>query len=202
MLLALENSLPGELAHSKVMKDRKSILDKSLDLSSARKSAVLILVYPKEEELYTVFIQRQVYEGVHSGQIGFPGGKSEETDNSLLDTALREANEEIGVFPKEIEVIGNLSPLYIPPSNFIVHPYIGVQNSLPEFIPEEKEVRQILEVPLKQLIGKDKLIDTRVSISPELNIPVKAYQIDNHIIWGATCMILTEFLDLWNSLNK
>ena len=139
--LALSQALPGREAQFLMEPlTRRVEMEKQKNRKNAKLSAVLILLYPKDDKIYTAMIKRPVYNGVHSGQIAFPGGKKEDDDLNLSETALRETEEEIGVLRNSVEVIGQLSQLYIPPSNFNVQPVIAYTNNIPDFILEENEV--------------------------------------------------------------
>jgi 8-oxo-dGTP pyrophosphatase MutT (NUDIX family) len=158
-----------------------------------KEAAVLILLYPIDNLIYTVFIQRPEYIGVHGGQISFPGGKKEESDPDLISTALREASEEIGVIPSEVRVITSLTPLYIPVSNNIVTPVIGWMEKNPEFIRQENEVVFIIEADIKTLLDPSSIKIKPFNIRGEM-VEIKYFDYKNHVIWGATAMILYELL--------
>lgn len=164
---------------------------------NAKESAVLILIYEKENEPYVVFTERKVYKGAHSGQISFPGGKKDDTDIDFEFVALRETEEEIGVNRSEISVLGQLTHLYIPVSNFLVFPFVGILHTEPDFVKEEKEVHKIIEIKLDDLLQDINLIEKKINI-PENNIQFKtpAYKVNDTEIWGATAMILSEFLEI------
>lgn len=165
-----------------------------------RKAGVMALFYPRDHQTYFLLIHRKTYEGVHSNQIGFPGGKEERQDKDLLDTALRETFEEVGVRPHEISVIRSLSKIYIPPSNFEVQPYIGLyQNELP-FVVQETEVEALVEISLSDLLDDKNLITQRLSTSYADNIEVPAFRLNNHIVWGATAMMLNEIRDIFKQV--
>lgn len=157
----------------------------------------MALFYPDaDRETRLLLILRKVYEGVHSNQIGFPGGKVEEQDLDLLDTALRETHEEVGVSPSAIEVIKELSEVYIPPSNFLVRPYIGIYPDPKPFVPEVNEVERIVEVYLKDFLDNTNRIQEQLSTSYAKNINVPAYRLNGYTVWGATAMMLSEIEEL------
>lgn len=170
--------------------------------AQAVKSSVLILFYMKEQEPFLVFIQRPVYNGVHSGQIAFPGGRWEETDKSLYHTALREAREEIGIIPEKINFTGKLTDLYIPPSNYLVSPFVGFYETKPRFSPDPHEVSQLIEIPFSFFIQQEALQTTRISIAQSQTLEVPCFDYQGKIIWGATAMILNELLILWKTTEK
>jgi 8-oxo-dGTP pyrophosphatase MutT (NUDIX family) len=159
----------------------------------AHVAAVLILLYPERGSIYTVFMQRPEYEGIHGGQISFPGGKKEPEDDNIIQTALREANEETGIDPPKIKVIGTLTPLFIPVSNIIVNPVIGWSEEKPLFNFRPEEVVFLIEADLKRLINPAIVRTKPFEIRGEL-VEVKYYNYDNNTIWGATAMILQELL--------
>ncbi len=159
------------------------------------KSSVMILLYPAEhQDTKTVFIQRPHYDGVHAGQISFPGGRIEPGDATSMDTALRETHEEIGVDPSKIEVIGQLTSLYIPPSNHLVDPFVGICLQPPKFIPDKKEVEHILEIPVKQFFRQSNIRNMPITLSDGRCMDTPCYHINGYTIWGATAMIVSEFL--------
>ncbi len=196
----LKGEKPAGEAHKKIMRDRLPIKDFGSKIKQARKAAVLLLLYPNKGKLHTVFILRSEYEGVHSSQIALPGGAVENIDNSLVDTALREANEEISLPRSQVEVLGNLSPLYVPPSNFVIQPYIGIQYKSSQFIPNPIEVASIIEYPVENLIGEDKVIDKEVDVRGN-NLLVKGYNLGEYFMWGATAMIVKEFAEIMSKLQ-
>lgn len=198
--IRLKKPLPGNKAHLKMAsKVRLKDLKFNHDTSTAIKSSVLILLYPHEDKLKTVFIKRQTYDGVHSGQISFPGGRVEETDSSLIETALRESNEEVNIDPDKVNIIGTLSEMYIPPSNYLVLPVVGYQNSKPTFIPEKSEVAEIIEADIDFLFN-DKLVKETLLDVRGYKIEAPYFDVHGHIVWGATAMILSELKDVIESI--
>lgn len=193
---ALLKPLPGAAAqHLMAPKLRKTTAELLLESPSHRLSSVMILLYPDVHGLLsTVFIERPVNLGVHSGQIAFPGGKEDPEDGSPRVTALRETEEEIGIPAAAISVIGSLSPLFIPASNFLVNPYIGVINHIPEFIPSADEVRSLIPAPISEVVAfvpEEKEFKTSYG---QLFAPCFSFK--GHFIWGATAMIISEFREM------
>jgi 8-oxo-dGTP pyrophosphatase MutT (NUDIX family) len=166
----------------------------------SRAAAVLILLYPIDNQIHTTFIQRPAYDGVHGGQISFPGGKKEDTDSDLIHTAMREASEEIGVNPNEINVISTLTPLYIPVSNIVVTPVVGWTDNQPIFTRQEDEVVFIIEADIKTLLDTSIIKIKPFEIRGEM-IDVKYFDYKSNVIWGATAMILHELLTLFRRGN-
>jgi 8-oxo-dGTP pyrophosphatase MutT (NUDIX family) len=163
----------------------------------ARIAAVLILLYPYKGSIYTVFMQRHDYDGVHGGQISFPGGKKEPSDENIIQTALREAGEETGVDPSKISVIGTLTPLFIPVSNMIVTPVVGWLGRKPVFNHQPEEVVFLFDADLKRLRDPLTVKIKPFKVRDEL-IEIKYFDYDGNAIWGATAMILHELLVIFN----
>ena len=195
--IAKENLL-GEQAHQKMSPpERLAFIDEN-DPSkmNARKAAVLMLFYPKQSQTHLVLIVRNAYPGVHSSQIGFPGGKVETFDESLQATALRETYEEIGIEPEKILIIKAFSELYIPPSNFLVSPFLGYSREELIFKPDPREVFGIIELSLVDFLD-DKNFTTEVmetSYMKEIELP--CFKFHEKIVWGATGMMLYELKEL------
>ena len=169
--------------------------------SSMKNAGVLILFYPSQgNETRFVLILRKTYKGVHSAQIGFPGGKYEDKDLNIETTALRETEEEIGVPIDNIEIIKAMSPLYIPPSNFMAYPFLAFTELTPKFVKQDKEVESIIEVPLTNFLNPNNSITSKVATSYGVNVEVPAFKLNNHIVWGATAMMLSELKDLLNEV--
>lgn len=169
----------------------------------ARDAGVLLLLYPRDEEVHTVFIRRasRVEADKHKGQISFPGGKKEEGDLDLAASAVREAEEEIGVNRATVQVLRSLTPLYIPVSNFLVHPFLGMTTTEPSFTLQTEEVDDILEIPLRQIFDPDYQRRTDIPIHSGLTLQdVPYYHLGGQVVWGATAMILSEFQTWWEGL--
>ena len=187
----IANGLPGEKAHSKMLPEGRSLTTSSIK----RESAVLLLLYPRAGLWTTVFIKRNLYDGPHSGQISIPGGKKDALDKTLLETALRETLEETGVDASNALLHSALSPIHIPVSGFVVYPYLAVLNFSPVFTPDPNEVNYLIEVPLRKL--KDpSIVKIRRMMIGDTGVNVPYFDIRDEVIWGATAMILAEFLEL------
>lgn len=195
--------LPAEDSQFKMAPPfRKELLQsRKNDIKEAKKAGVLALFYPNiNHEATLVLILRKTYNGVHSAQVGFPGGKLETGDASLKEAAIRETFEEVGVAINTIEVIKTLSYVYIPPSNFYVQPFLGITKHTPKFIKQDNEVEDIIEVPLKHLLDESVVRKKIVSTSYSVNIEVPAFKLNGHVVWGATAMMLSEIKDLLKQL--
>jgi 8-oxo-dGTP pyrophosphatase MutT (NUDIX family) len=159
----------------------------------SRAASVLILLYPYKRSVYTVFMQRPHYNGVHGGQISFPGGKREPSDKNAIQTALREAQEETGVNPEEIRILGTLTPLFIPVSNTLVTPAVAWIGEKPVFSHQEEEVVFLFDADIRRFYDPSIIRIKPVKIGSEM-LDVKYYDYEGNMIWGATAMILHELL--------
>jgi 8-oxo-dGTP pyrophosphatase MutT (NUDIX family) len=188
----LERPLPGGDAHSLMSPSHRSSFPPAS--SDVREGAVMIVLYPDGDGVSTLFTVRRKDLVDHAGQISFPGGKREDGE-TFEDAAVRECEEEVGIDPTRIDVIGSLSPLYIPPTRFIVHPFVGAVEPLPEIIPQEREVDEVLHVPLTVLQdpGTQRSEEWTIRGKPST---VPFFHVDGHVIWGATAMITAELLEL------
>ena len=196
--------LPAEVSQFKMAPPfRKELLEHNKSqIKNAKQAGVLALFYADLNNMTTlVLILRKTYNGVHSAQVAFPGGKLEDFDNSLKDAAIRETFEEVGVPINSIEIVKTLSRVYIPPSNFYVQPFIGICNATPSFIKQEDEVESIIEVSLQHFLDENIVIKKTVKTSYNVEVEVPAYKINGHIVWGATAMMLSEIKDLLKQLN-
>jgi 8-oxo-dGTP pyrophosphatase MutT (NUDIX family) len=191
--------LPGEESQIKMSPPyRLKLIELQKEkMKSAKKAGVMVLFYPDESHhTKFVLILRKTYKGVHSAQVGFPGGKFDDDDMSLEYTALRETYEEVGVAIETIDVLKPLTPMYIPPSNFTVYPFFGITHKTPSFIKQDDEVEAVIEVSLSHFLDNKSIISTSVSTSYKINVDVPAFQLNEHIVWGATAMMLSELKDL------
>ena len=169
----------------------------NISSKNPNKAGVMAMFYPDDNDItHLVLILRKTYRGVHSNQVGFPGGRVEDIDKNLKHTALRETEEEIGIPASDIKVLKRLTRLYIPPSNFWVYPYVGIMAKSPNFILQESEVEQVLEVSLKEFLDEDNLITQKLTTSYAEEIEVPAFFLSGHVVWGATAMMLSELKEM------
>lgn len=190
--------LPALHSHKKMAPlERIKILEEAnLNRPNARNAAVMMLFYPKNNKTHFALIKRNSYPGVHSSQIAFPGGKVEKEDKNLVQTALRETHEEIGVHPDLIQVVRSFTTVYIPPSNFLVHPFLGFSEHEIQFELQEDEVAGIIETPLAILLDDTIITNKIIETSYSKSIDIPAFQIYEHTVWGATAMMLSELKDM------
>lgn len=186
--------LPAMDAHRKMIPPNREELIKNIDFGkiTPKKAAVMMLFYPRNYQTHLALILRTSYNGVHSSQIAFPGGKVEMEDFDLKQTALRETYEEIGIHPNSIHVIRPFTEVYIPPSNYMVYPFLGYSQDELEFLLQENEVAGIVEVPLADFLDDKILKTTPIRTSYADTIDVPGFQVKEHFIWGATAMMLSE----------
>ncbi|SOD97443.1 NUDIX hydrolase [Spirosoma fluviale] len=188
----LQKQLPGEAAHQKMASTARYRLGIKPN-ERTRRSAVLICFYPYQNSIYLPLILRPQYDGVHAGQMAFPGGRMERIDENLTRTALREAQEEVGIRVSDVKVLGLLTELYIPPSNFYVQPVVGVLPYRPDFYPDPREVEAVVEVDLDTLLDETIVGDSQIEVRG-VTIDAPFYQIQGYRVWGATAMMISELL--------
>lgn len=193
----LQQTLPGEpaqikMAHPARYQGRQAP-------PTATQAGVLALFFPKNEQWNLVFIERVSHNprDVHKGQISFPGGRFDEGDGDFSSTALREAQEEVGVNPQDITLLGELTDIYIPVSNFHVHPHVGFIEYAPQWRPQESEVAGILEIPFDHFLNPlhRKVMDLQVNANFTLS-EVPYFDIDGRVLWGATAMMVSELVEV------
>lgn len=194
-------SLPATESHLKMspLERRVQLLEHNYELESAKSAAVLMLVYPDQETAMIALIVRNSYNGVHSSQIAFPGGKVE-VGESVLNAALRETHEEIGVAPENVTIVCPFSNVFIPPSNFNVFPFLGFCCYQPIFVPDPREVAALALFPLKDILDDKNFVMENVFASYSTDLVVPAFKVDQKIIWGATAMMLQELKDVLKSV--
>ncbi len=191
---ALRKTLPGTDVQWQMASSDRLISDFPRQKKDDSKlAAVLILLYPVNDEIHTLFIQRPVYKGVHSGQISFPGGKMEKGDANLTHTAVRETCEEIGICDQELDILGTITPLFIPVSNTEVSPIVAFCMTQPSFKPDRYEVVSVIEARLADFFNDD-IVKYKSMMVRDKELDVKYYDYKGKVIWGATAMILHELL--------
>ncbi|MCI4666985.1 MAG: CoA pyrophosphatase [Bacteroidia bacterium] len=201
---SFENPLPGLDAHLEMAPPLFHKFTKTMKIpENAREAAVLLLLYVDNGKLYIPFMRRTEDGRVHGGQISFPGGRVEESDPDYTFTAIREAEEEFGIKSESLDMVGAMSQLYIVPSNFIVHPRVAFLNEKPNFIPNEEEVAEIIEVELGVLLEKStrQLVKKKLHTGHEIEVP-SFYVNSDTIIWGGTSMMLAEFLAIFENIYQ
>lgn len=200
---ACKAPLPGWDAQKRLINyTRPAPKDVSKVDPHARLGAVLALLYPKNGELHTVLMMRNTYKGVHSNQVSFPGGAFEKHDLSLWHTALREAHEEVGLSGDKVVKISELTKVYIPPSRFLVTPFLAFTETAPNFIPDEYEVQRIIETPISMFLDRKNILEKNIFIETyNAEVPIKYYDVEGEIVWGATAMMLSELAEILEKLG-
>lgn len=199
--IAISKDLPGtDIQWEMASSDRMMQNFPRHRRENSKIAAILILIYPVNNILTTVFIQRPVYNGIHSGQISFPGGKTEPSDSDIFATALRETSEEIGIDRSEVTILGKLTPLFIPVSDNEVTPVVGWCPARPAFRIDAGEVVHIIEVPLPSLADYS-CVREKPFLVRDTEINVRYFDFEGSVIWGATAMILHEFLTIMKREN-
>lgn len=191
----IPDQLPGEKVHSEMAPMRQLSSEALKEAKAVKESAVAIHLYEQSNDLQIVLTQRNTYKGAHSGQVSFPGGKRDDSDFDLIATARRESFEEIGLSVSEGKLIGSITEIYIPVSNFRVTPYVFFhEKELHDFIPDPREVKSIFSLPVSQLISEEIVQKRNIKISEEFTLKkVPCFIHEKYIIWGATAILLNEF---------
>ena len=194
----LAKPLPGKKAQFKMAPYERILKAFAFKfVSKPVKSAVLVLFYEKEDGIHVVLILRKKYHGIHSGQVSFPGGKQDQADKDLEYTALRETEEEVGIKKENIRLVGQLTDLYIPPSNYLVQPFVGYLEQAPLFNPDPKEVEEVIEAPLALLMDDGIIGKKKIKVSARnLKIKYPYFDVKGHTVWGATAMMLSELKEI------
>lgn len=193
-----QTELPGLDAQLMLApRQRRELMEMALATGvNARQSAVMVLLHPLAGKWHFALIRRNTYAGVHSDQIAFPGGRWEESDGSLYFTAQRETLEELGVDPSAYQFVKALTPLYIPPSNFMMHPFVTLATQPVQFTPDPREVVQVFSVSLEQFLAPDAVREIPKDTSYQAFGTVPAFVWDELEVWGATAMVLSEFREI------
>jgi 8-oxo-dGTP pyrophosphatase MutT (NUDIX family) len=190
----LEKPLPGHETMLAIERNRRVLFDKKPD-KNTKSSAVLILIHKDKDHLKISLIVRPKYDGKHGGQISLPGGKRESRDENLAQTALRETQEEIGVKAHHVKILGPLTEVFIGVSNYLVQPYVGYIDYLPDFYPDPREVERILHITLEDLSDPAKQGKKRILVQ-NTEMEVRGYTFEKEWVWGATALILSEFIEI------
>ncbi|MFV0483871.1 MAG: NUDIX hydrolase [Bacteroidales bacterium] len=195
----ISSQLPGESAHEPILPPNRKSNSQITDKDNFIRSSTILLIYPYKGESYTCFIRRTSAMKHHAGQIGLPGGRREFMKESALQAAIRETEEEIGISCKDIEVLGKLSNIYIPVSNYKMEPFVGLLDYTPTFKINAGEIETLYTLPLQ------KVIDTPIS---QIDMTYKGEKTkvpgfihDDFVIWGATAMVINEFIELCRKLK-
>ena len=189
---ALSNQLPGASSHKKMLPPKRELHVAAADASRVKTSSVLLLLYSENSELNVCLIKRPCHMKHHAGQIALPGGKIEKGETAM-ETALRETEEEIGIQPEKIKILGSLSELYIGVSRFQIQPFVGWLEEKPNFTLNKNEVEKTILFPLLKYWNNIESVNME-TITGKLDVP--CIKFEDEIIWGATAMILSEFYDI------
>lgn len=193
----LSQPLPGSVAHLPMRPKLVNGSDLRIKHSKEpRKGGVLILLYEEQGMVKFPLIQRPEYEGVHSGQIALPGGKHEDADSDVIQTAIREAHEEVGVVQTDVKVLGTLSEFFVEVSNFMVTPVIASISYKPAFVPEATEVSEIITPSIMALIDEPTMKEKVISVRSGIDLLCKYYDLEQKVVWGATATMLNELVVL------
>lgn len=190
----IDKHLPGQLSHARMLPPGR-VLKLPDDHSCFRESAVLMLLFPAEQDIRICLIRRPATMKNHAGQIALPGGKREEQDRGWVDTALREAEEEIGLRPDLVRHLGTLSPVYVQVSEYLIVPVVGWCDELPALRIDRSEVDEVIFASLSLLAAPAALCERLVeTMTGQILVP--GYELNGHFIWGATAMMLAELIDI------
>ena len=195
----LKGALPGAKAHQLMSPKHRPGFKMKFD-SPPRPGAVMILLYEEDGHIQFPLIQRSEYRGVHSGQIALPGGKAEESDADLIETATREAQEELGIDPQKIEIVGSLTSFFVAASNFQILPVVAYAKEFPQFIPDEREVAGVVKADLEAMLDPQTVKEKEITPAEGITFDAPYYDLDGKVVWGATAMMLSEFVTLTKSI--
>ena len=197
----LNKPLPGLAAQLNMVPDpRPGNMVYTEVQDSCKRAGILVLLYFKGTHVFVVLTRRTDLVEHHQAQISFPGGRQEEGE-TFEQTALRETNEELGIQPLAIQILGQLTPLYIPPTNYCIYPVVARMKEQPQFKPSPYEVAEVLEIPLNYLFDPQTNRRERWTLHG-MDVEVPFYFFENHKIWGATAMVLAEFVEILKSIRE
>lgn len=195
--------MPGNSAHEKMKPTLANGAPLKLSHSTPpRKGGVLILLYEDEGIVRFPLIQRPNYEGIHSGQMALPGGRYEEEDQDQFRTALRESDEEIGVDQSKVEIIGSLSEFFVSASNYMVLPVIGKVDFKPKFVPEPREVQDVVTPPISHLADPERIKEKEITVRSGFKMQCPYFDLEGRTVWGATAMMLSEMVEILREFDK
>ena len=198
--ITINNDLPGEESHQKM----RVIYDQSIELPFSKinsiPAAVLILLYLADNEIYFFLTKRTNELKHHKGQISLPGG-TQEGNEKLIDTALRETQEEISINKTSISIIGTITPLFVPVTGFMIYPFIGYSLNKLDPKPDPVEVATIFSVNISDLLNEENRTTEQRNIRG-YDVQVPYFKLNDYQVWGATSMILSEFRDLIKYINE
>ena len=198
--ITITNYLPGEESQQKMRVNYDQSIELPFSKNNSTASAVLILLYLEDNEIHFFLTKRSNELEHHKGQISLPGGTQEENEE-LTHTALRETQEEIGINKTSISIIGSMTPLFVPVTGFMIHPFIGYSSNKLEPTPDPSEVEAIFSVNISDLLNEtNQAIEKRNIRGYDVEVPY--FKLNNYEVWGATSMILSEFRDLIKSINE
>lgn len=197
---ALLGELPGSNAHSKMLPPGRRLKQLEHELSSVKLSSVLVLLFPDKDKIYTCLTRRPSTMKYHPGQVSFPGGKVEKDDASAEMAALREAQEEVGIDPSQIEILGKLSDFYLEISRFSIQPFLAWTDNRPEFTVNTDEVEELILFPVSDFVENEIIQETELQTMTGI-LPIKYFPYSGQVIWGATAMILSELMEIMRKHN-
>lgn len=203
LIQAWDSRLAGNRAHSRMMSYAREDAAKARSMvPPPKESGVMMMLFPEHNKWHTLFMLRPENQGVHSSQLSFPGGKKEMDDPSIMHTAIREAREEVGVVISESQIIGSLSEVYIPPSHFLVQPFVAILDQQPLWTPNADEVHELIKQPIDFFLT-DGIIEMKEVFIPryEQKLQVPSFNIQGKVLWGATAMMIQEFRMLFGDLH-
>lgn len=197
----LTGDLPGEEAQFRMASNDRPRMSEALSMAAQqRQSAVLLYLFPEQGDWRIVLMKRPDYDGVHSGEVSIPGGRLEPGENHT-QAALREFEEETGVSVSNRQLLGNLSTLFIPPSNFLVKPFVAYATDRPSFEPDPMEVEEIIELLISTLMSDVTVKRGKVCLSSGIWVEAPYFEVEGHMVWGATAMILSELKEVLRDLH-